>query len=258
MKTLFLLLTFLMAAPTWAAIQKQDVDYKSADGTALRGFVAVDDTGSAKKPAVIVVPDWMGLGDFPKAKAEELAKMGYVAFAVDMYGKLPKDAKEAGAMAGALKGGDRKALRQRIEAAYEQVKKMKNVDPAKIVVMGYCFGGTVALELARSGAKLAGAATFHGGLSATNPGDAKKIKEPLLIMHGGDDPHVPPAEVAAFKKEMKDANVTFTFITYPGAVHAFAIPTAGNDVKSGAAYNAAADKGSWQAFTGFLKHVTGV
>ena len=132
---------------------------------------------------------------------------------------------------------------------------MKKTNKNKVVVMGYCFGGTTALELARSGAPLAGTAVFHGGLSTPMPADAKKIKGPVLVMHGADDPTVPPAEVKAFKDEMNNAGVAMKFVSYPGAVHAFTNPAAGNDNSKGAAYNATADKESWIEFEKFLKTV---
>ncbi len=132
---------------------------------------------------------------------------------------------------------------------------MKQVNPRKILVIGYCFGGTTALELARSGAPLVGTVSFHGGLSTPTPEDAKNIKGPVLAMHGADDPNVPPAEVKAFKDEMSRAKVKLEFIAYPGAVHAFTNPAAGNDNSKGAAYNANADKKSWIAFEKFLKQV---
>lgn len=257
MKTLLSFAVFVLSLPTFAALQKQSVDYKSADGAGLEGYVAYEDSGVAQKPAVLIVPDWMGMGPHPKAKAEEVAKMGYVAFAVDVYGKgqAPKDQKQASELATKYKS-DRALLRSRVQAAYDQVKAMKNVDPKKIVVMGYCFGGTTALELGRSGAALAGIASFHGGLNTPTPADAKNIKAPVLVMHGADDPFVPAEEVAAFKKEMKDAGVKMTFISYKKAVHSFTIREAGNDNSKGAAYNADADKKSWIEFTKFLKEVT--
>ncbi len=238
------------------------VPYKAAAAT-LEGYLSspsgTADKKVTKKPAVIIVHDWMGLGDFQKQKADELAKQGFVAFAVDIYGKdvRPKDAKEAGEMATKFKD-NRPLLRERINAAYDVVKNQPNVDPTKIVVMGYCFGGTTALELARSGVPLAGTVSFHGGLNTPTPLDAKNIKGPVLALHGADDPWVPAAEVVAFKKEMSDAKIPMTFVAYPGAVHAFTNPAAGNDNSKGAAYNADADKKSWVEFMKFLKKTTGV
>ncbi|MEI7669386.1 MAG: dienelactone hydrolase family protein, partial [Pseudomonadota bacterium] len=183
-------------------------------------------------------------------------KEGYVSFAADVYGKniRPKDAKEAATFATKYKN-DRALLRSHIIAAYNQIAEIKQVDNKKIVVMGYCFGGTTALELARSGAQLSGTVSFHGGLSNPTPENAKNIKTPVLVMHGADDPFIPPAEVQAFKDEMKKAGVNLQFITYPNAVHSFTNPAAGNDNSKGAAYNASADKASWVEFEKFIKSV---
>lgn len=248
------MLTFL-ALPAMAVLQKQNIEYAGADQARLESYLAFEDTGAQKKPAILIVPDWMGLGDFAKNKAEELAKMGYVALAVDVYGKgvRPQNQQEASQFADKYRDGDRQVLRQRMQAAFDSVQGLNNVDPKKIIVIGYCFGGTAALELARSGTPVAATAAFHGGLNTPNAADAKKIKAPVLVMHGADDPYVPAAEVEAFKKEMKDAGVKLEFIAYKGAVHSFTIPDAGNDNTKGAAYNAAADKKSWADFKKFLK-----
>jgi len=150
---------------------------------------------------------------------------------------------------------NRPLLRQRIRAGYDTLVAMKQVDPKQVVVMGYCFGGTTALELARSGAPLVGTVTFHGGLSNPAPEDAKNIHGRVLILHGGDDPFATASDVAAFKQEMKNANVDMQFVVFPGAVHAFTNPAAGNDKSKGVAYDAKADKDSWQKFEDFLKEV---
>ncbi len=219
----------------------------------MEGLIAQDPAAKSNRPAILIVHDWMGPGKFTEDKAFQLAKQGYVAFAVDIYGQgnRPKDQTEAGALAKKFKN-DRTLLRQRIRAAFEHVLKVPNVDKSKIVIIGYCFGGTTALELARSGANLAGTVSFHGGLSSPTPQDAKNIKGKVLVLHGADDPAVPPKEVEDFKKEMKDAKVNMKFVAYPGAVHAFTNPAAGNDNKKGAAYNAEADKKSWTEFENFL------
>jgi dienelactone hydrolase len=252
---LHLLLGFLMAFASES--HRGLVPYK-AGVTQLEGYIN-SPSGPAKKPAVLIVHDWMGLSDFQKQKADELAKMGYVAFAVDIYGQnvRPKDQTEAAQFATKYKD-NRSLLRERIRAAFDTLAAQPNVDAKKIIVMGYCFGGTTALELARSGAPLAGTVSFHGGLSTPNLLDAKNIKAPVLALHGADDPWVPKTEVDTFKKEMKDANVDLTFVSYPKAVHAFTNPGAGSDNSKGAAYNAEADKKSWVEFKKFLKKTTGI
>ncbi len=263
--TLFFLAAMLLSAPnqTQAAQTQnnsvepttQTIEYKSGQAN-LEGFLATPKAPSTKKlSAMLIVHDWMGIGEFTKNKAKLLASQGFVAMAVDVYGKdnLPKNSDEAAKLSGKLKE-DRALLRSRIRAAYDVVAKNANVDRSKIFVMGYCFGGTTALELARSGAELRGTISFHGGLSTPTPQDAKQIKGPVLALHGADDPYVSTAEVEAFKKEMKDANVSLQFISYPGAVHAFTNPAAGDDPKKGAAYQKAADEKSWIDFNEFMKN----
>ena len=269
--SIFMIFSSLMVSPMVAfaaagkptsngdILNKSDVDY-SAGANKMRGYVAFkedgDKTSGVKKPGILIVHDWMGLADFQKNKADQLANDGFVAMAVDIYGVgvRPKNMEEAGKLATKYKS-DIPLLRSHIRAAYDKLVAMPNVDPNKIIVMGYCFGGTTALELARSGVPLAGTASFHGGLATPNSKDAKNIKGKLLVMHGAIDPYVPAKEVAAFKKEMKDAKVQMEFIEYPGAVHAFTNPMAGDDIKAGAAYNADADRKSWVDFTNFVKSI---
>jgi dienelactone hydrolase len=246
----------LIPGAAFGKIEKETVEYGSGK-TIMEGYYARDNAIKGAVPGILIVHDWMGLGEFQKEKAEKLASLGYAAFAVDIYGKgiRPKNMEEAAKLATYYKSR-RDLIRERIRAAYDTIKTMKGVNPDKIVVMGYCFGGTVALELARSGAPLAGTVSFHGGLSTPSPADAKNIKGRVLVMHGADDPNVPADEVKAFKEEMKNAHVEMKFIAYKGAVHAFTNPAAGNDNSKGAAYNAKADKKSWAELIGFLKEAT--
>lgn len=239
-----------------AAIRTETVDYTASDGQAMQGYVAYDDAAKTSRPGILIAHDWMGIGQFTRDKAVKLAKEGYVAFAVDVHGKgiRPGNVKEAGELSTKFKD-NRPMLRAHMVAAYDKLTSMPQVDARKIVVMGYCFGGTAALELARSGVPLAGTVTFHGGLSNPTPEDARNIKGRVLVLHGADDPHVPPAEVNAFKQEMKNANVNMTFIAYPGAVHAFTNPKASSYHLPGVAYNKAADKASWKEFEKFLNGV---
>lgn len=248
-----MLSALLMANSAMGEIITKPVEYTS-NGTTLEGFVAYDDAKKGPLPGILVVPDWMGLGAFPEEKAKKLAKEGYVAFAVDVYGKgiRPHDTKQASSMMSKYTN-NRPLLRERMRSAFDQLVAMKDVDPHKIVVMGYCFGGTAALELARSGAPLAGTVVFHGGLSNPTPEDAKEIKGKVLVMQGADDPIVGPSEVNAFKDEMQKAGIDMTFIAFPDAVHAYTNPAAGNDKSKGIAYNADADKKSWAEFEKFLK-----
>lgn len=248
-----LLSGLLVCSIAQAAIKSEKVVYK-ADGVAMEGYLAYDTDKKKPLPGILIVHDWMGPSSFTKAKADLLAKEGFVALAVDIYGKgvRPKDNAEAAKLAGKYKN-DRALFRKRIRAAYDKLLSVDAVDGKNIVVMGYCFGGTGALELARTGVPLVGTVSFHGGLSNPTPKDAKNIKGGVLILHGADDPNVPPAEVNAFKEEMKNANIHYEFIEYPDAVHSFTNPKAGNDKSKGSAYNKEADKESWEAFEHFLK-----
>ncbi len=243
----------------FAKIVSEKVVYKEGD-SALEGYLVYDSAkaiGSKKLPGMVIVHDWMGVGDYVKMRAEQMAGLGYVAFVADIYGQgvHPKDAKEAGTLAGKYKEGDRKIMRSRAEAAFNELKKNTHVDADKISAMGYCFGGTTVLEMARMGLPLKGVLSFHGGLQSPNITDAKNIKSKLLVMHGAIDPYVKADEVAEFQKEMNDANVDYQFISYSGAVHAFTEKHVGTDIKTGAAYNEMADKRSFAAMKTFLSEL---
>ena len=182
-----------------------------------------------------------------------LAQHGYVALCADIYGKgvRPKDVSEAGPMAGKFKG-DRALLRARVNAGLDEMKKSTLVDTKQVAAVGYCFGGTTVIELARSGAALSGVVSFHGGLDSPKPEDGKNIKCKMLACHGADDPFVPAKDLAAFESEMRDNKVDWQLIAYGGAVHAFTQPMAGNDNSKGAAYNERADKRSWEDMKQFF------
>ena len=252
-----LILPILLATSliSTAAVKTEPVEYKQGD-TTLEGWLVYDDAGSGKRPGVLVVHDWFGVSDYVKGRAEQLAKLGYVAFVADIYGKgvRPQTPKDAGAEAGKFKS-DRALLRARVNAALDVLKSNPNVDPARIAAIGYCFGGTTVLELARSGADIAGIVTFHGGLDTPTPEDAKNIKCKVLILHGADDPFAPAAQVAAVEDEMRKAGVDYEITLYGGAVHAFTREDSGNDPSKGIAYNEKADKRSWQAMQDFFAEI---
>lgn len=231
------------------------INYKDGD-VKLEGYIAYDGSLSGERPAIIVVHDWMGVGDFVKEKCDELARLGYFAFAADIYGKesIPKSKEEAAKQSSIYKQ-DRELMRRRINIALEELKKNKLVLKDKIASIGYCFGGTVSLELARSGADIKGAVSFHGGLETQNLNEAKNIKSKVLVLHGADDPFVPEEQVNMFQKEMRDASVDLQFISYSGAVHSFTNPKSGNDNSKGAAYNEKADKRSWKAMKLFFDEI---
>lgn len=235
----------------------ESIEYRQGD-TVLEGYLAYDDASTRVRPGVLVVHEWWGLNDYAKKRAGQLAQLGYIAFAADIYGKgiRPKDPQEAGAVAGRFKN-DRGLLRLRAGAALDILKNQKLTDPKRVAAIGYCFGGTAVLELARSGADVAGVVSFHGGLATPHPEDAKNIKGSVLVLHGADDPHVPPEEIAAFQDEMRKARIDWQMNIYAGAVHGFTNPATGNDPSKGAAYNEKADKRSWEAMKVFFDELFG-
>jgi dienelactone hydrolase len=241
-----------VAVPLSAAIRTEMVTYRDGE-TVLEGYVAYDDAVAGARPGVLVVHQWMGLTDYEKKRCEMLAGLGYVAFAADIYGQgvRPANPGEAGKLAGQYKG-DRALLRRRVNAALAQMKTMTQCDPARTAAMGYCFGGTTALELARSGAETLGVVSFHGALDTPAPADAKNIRGKVLALHGADDPFVPAAQVAAFETEMREAKCDWQLVAYGGAVHSFTHWTAGTDNSKGAAYNEKADRRSWVAMKEFF------
>ena len=185
-----------------AKVHGQLVEYKQGD-TVFEGYLAFDDAVKTKRPGILVVHAWMGLDDNAKKRADMLAGLGYVAFAADIYGKniRPKDRDEAAKLAGKYKA-DRTLLRAHVNAAYAELVKNPKVDAGKTAAIGYCFGGTTVLELARSGTPVTGVVSFHGGLDSPTPADGKNIKAKLLVLHGGDDPFVPAADKRSWE-EMK-------------------------------------------------------
>jgi len=244
---------FLITAVAEGALKTQTVEYKDGDVT-CEGYLAYDDAIAGPCPGVLVVHEWMGLGPYAKMRADKLAQLGYVAFAADIYGKgiRPKNADEAAAQA-AIYRKDRPLMRRRAQAALQVLADNKLVDRKRIAAIGYCFGGGTVLELARSGADLAGVVSFHGNLDTPNPADAKNIKGKILVQHGGSDPYVPAEQLAAFEKEMGDAGVNWQVIIYGGAVHSFTNPDSGTDPSKGAAYNEQADRRSWLAMKQFFE-----
>jgi dienelactone hydrolase len=258
MRSLTLATAALLAAtcgPANAAVQTRTVEYKQGDAT-LEGYFAWDDARQGPRPGVLVVHEWTGLGDYTRSRARQLAELGYVALAVDIYGKdiRPQSPQDAGKQAGIYKR-DRKLMRARILAGLDELKKNPLCDPKRSAAIGYCFGGTVVLELARSGAEIAGVVSFHGGLDTPNPADAKNVKCKVLVLHGGDDSFVPPKDVESFESEMRSAGVDWQLVVYGGAVHSFTNPSSGSDKFKGAAYDAKADRRSWEAMKAFFSEI---
>jgi dienelactone hydrolase len=236
-----------------AKIITKDIEYRDG-GTVLQGYLAYDDSFKGKMPGVMIVHEWWGLNDYAKTRARQIAELGYVAFCADIYGKgvIAKDMDEAGKFAGKYRA-DRALMRRRASLGLEELEKQPVVDRSKLAVMGYCFGGGVALELARSGADILGAVSFHGNLDTPHPED-DNIKAKLLILQGADDGYTKPA-VPALEKELTDAKVDWQLIEYSGAVHGFTNPANGNDNSKGIAYNENADKRSWRAMESFFGEI---
>ena len=253
----FLMMAGLMigTVPAYAAIRTETVEYRDRDAV-LEGYLAYNDDSQTRMPGVLIIHEWTGLGPYVEKRAEQIASLGYVAFAADIYGKgiRPSDPKDAAAQSAIYKK-DRALMRERAMAGLKILQTDPLVDPSRIAVIGYCFGGTTALELARSGADLRGAVSCHGGLDTPEPGDAKNIKAKVLVLHGADDPHVPAKDLEAFENEMRDAGVDWQVVLYGGAVHSFTNPTAGSDPSKGNAYDAKADARSWEAMRSFLNEV---
>jgi dienelactone hydrolase len=252
------LVAFLAAIPlgqAQAAIRLQAVDYPQGAVT-LEGFVAYDDAVTTTRPGVLVFPQFKGVSEHEKDAAKRLAELGYIAFVGDIYGKgiFHEDRKEAGDAASKY-ANDRPLLRARVTAALDEIRKNPLVDSGRIAAIGYCFGGMAALELGREGADVVGLVTFHGDLATPTPEDAKNIKGRVLVLHGADDPIVPPAMVAAFEQEMRDAKVDWQLVSYGGAVHAFTEPNDPRGSRQSVAYNENADKRSWIAMKDFLHEI---
>ncbi len=250
-------LIFAYASIAHAAIQTKNVAYQAGD-IACQGYLAWDDAVEGPRPGVLVVHEWWGLNDYAKQRTEELAKLGYVAFAADIYGegKTTTHPADAGKMAGEVRANVDQ-WRTRAQAALDVLKEQPQCDKEKLAAIGYCFGGATALQLAYSGADLDAVATFHGALPAATPEEAKQIKAELQINHGADDPMIGANAVTAFKKPLDEAEVEYKFIAYPGAVHSFTVPNADEVGNPGIKYNKEADEKSWQAMRELFEKTLG-
>ena len=251
MKQLFGLLLFAHFSMN---AQIQSVAYKDGNQN-LNGFSSKPKKANADNSGILILPAWMGIDDHSKEVAQQLADLGYHTFIADIYGEgnYPKNSSEAGKQAGNYKNNVADYHR-RIQLALDQlIKAGANKD--KIVVIGYCFGGTGAIEAARAGLNVKGIVSFHGGLGKAEDRIITEIKPKVLVLHGADDPFVSGKEILAFQKEMKDAIADWQMIYYSGAVHSFTNKKAGNDNSKGAAYNELADKRSFVHFLSFLKEI---
>jgi dienelactone hydrolase len=233
-------------------MQTRALDYQ--DGTAnLSGLLVHDDKPVSKRPGIVLFPDARGIGEHAIDCARRLAMLGFVTLVADLYGNgaQARDMAHAMELMGSLRS-DVTRWRARAEAALGALSGEQTVDPAKLAAVGYCFGGTTALVLARGGAALVGIVSFHGGLSSPKPDDAGNIRGKVLICHGAMDPLVPLAQVAAFEEQMSKTNVDWQVCVYGGAMHAFTNPAAN---VAGMAYHAAADRRSWNAMLALFDEV---
>jgi dienelactone hydrolase len=236
------------------SVKEENITF-SGDNATMNGFVAYSDSGSSKKPAVLVIPEWWGLNDYPKMRARMLAKLGYVAMAVDVYGdgKIAETPDSATAWSGPFYKDPMKA-KARIDAAIAKIKSYPNVDTSKIGAIGYCFGGGLLINTARLGDELKGIVSFHGSLIGT-PARKDLLKTKILVCHGNDDKFVSQMDVAKFKKQMDSIGASYKFVGYDSATHAFTNPAStanGQKFHMPIAYNAKADSASWEEMKMFF------
>ncbi|MDO8927076.1 MAG: dienelactone hydrolase family protein [Sideroxyarcus sp.] len=256
MKTILFFIGLMFAtASAQAAVQGKEVSYH-ANGTTLKGYIAYDDAVKGKRPGILVVHEWWGHNEYARKRARMLAEQGYTALAVDMYGdgKQAHHPDDAGKFASEV-SKNAVLAKSRFDAAYDLISKEATVDARNIAAIGYCFGGSVVLNMARIGEPLKAAVSFHGSLKTATPAAAGKVKARVASFTGEADPMIPAEQVAAFRQEMDKAGVSYKAVTYPGAKHAFTNPEAdkfGQEFKLPLAYNAAADKASWAEGLAFL------
>jgi dienelactone hydrolase len=257
LKPFLLVLTLsgvVLAQTAEAGLVKQTVDY-SLQKTAFKSYLVYNDSFTGKRPGILVFPEWWGLNDYAKMRADQLADMGYMAMAVDIYSdaKSTQDRKIAGQWAGDMRSSPK--LKDYSMAAFNALVKQKLVDPDQMAAIGFCFGGTAVLRLAYSGANLKAAVTFHGGLIAPEPDEVAMIKPKILILHGSKDPVTPQETIDKLKTALDNGKKDWQMILYGGAVHTFSNPAAGTNVSSGSAYNPVAAKRSWKHMKVFFKEL---
>ncbi|NCN87893.1 MAG: dienelactone hydrolase family protein [Gallionella sp.] len=257
-KLLFSLALLCLTAPALAAVEGEEITY-SANGTTLKGWLAYEGHAMGKRPAVLVVHEWWGHNAYARKRANMLAKLGYVALAVDMYGdgKQAQHPDDAGKFATEV-SQNKPMAKARFEAAMKVLRDDPRVDGGKLAAIGYCFGGSVVLNMARAGEDLKGVASFHGGLATDAPAHKGAVKAQVRSFTGADDKMIPAAQVAAFEQEMKNAGVNYRTVVYPGTLHSFTNPDAdeyGRKFNLPLAYNARADKDSWLQLQDFLAEV---
>jgi len=235
-------------------IKEENVSY-SVGNTVFKGFVAYDENIKGIRPAILIVHEWWGLTDYPKIRARQLAELGYIAFAVDMFGngKIATNPSEAQALTGPFYA-DPQLSKSRLEAALNKIKEFKETDITNIFAIGYCFGGSVVLNSAKLGIDLKGVVSFHGGLKGA-PADKNLLKAKILVCHGGSDKFVSDNDITTFKHQLDSIGADYKFIVYPNAVHAFTNPAAtelGKKFNMAIEYNPKADMDSWDDMKSFF------
>lgn len=251
------LAALLLALPlaAGAAVQIEPVEYQDGDAK-LTGYLMYDDAITGKRPGVIVAHEWWGLNDYVKSRAEKLAELGYVAFALDMYGdqRVTEHAQEA--------GGWMKQITENVDqwqaralAGLDVLKQHERVDPERLAAVGYCFGGATVMQMAYAGADLDGVVSFHGSLPPATEEQQKQIRSSVLVAHGSADSFVPPERVQAFQQALDAAGADWRMITYGGVRHGFTNPSAGDYGIENLAYDAQADEDSWAEMKSFLSSV---
>ncbi|HEV3085109.1 MAG TPA: dienelactone hydrolase family protein [Gemmataceae bacterium] len=235
-----------------ADLQTKKIAYKHGD-LECQGYLAWDDAVQGPRPGVLVVHEWWGLNNYARGRAEQLAKLGYVAFAADMYGegKVTEHPKEAGAMAAKVRANVQD-WRKRAATALDVLMAQPQCDKTRLAAIGYCFGGSTALELAYAGADLKAVVTFHAALPAPKAEEAKQIKATLLVCHGADDKFIPEQAIKSFRDALDKAGVKYEFVSYPDTVHSFTVPGADKHNIPGMKYNKSADEDSWKRLVALL------
>ena len=237
-------------------MQTRDIDYCD-QAVNLRGYLAWDETAPARRPGVLVFHEGLGLGEFAMARARMLADLGYVALAADMFGdrRQARNAEEGGELLGGLRH-EPELVRARGRAALATLAALPEVDASRLAAIGFCFGGSVALELARGGADLKAVVSFHGVLATRTPAVSGQVKASVLVCTGADDPLAPPDHVMAFEEEMRAAAVRdWQLISYGNTLHGFTNPEADGSIMRAALYSAQADRRSWASMRSLFEEV---
>ncbi len=252
------IISVLLMFEASADVVTREISYKDGD-TVMKGYIAIDDSIEDKRPGVLVIHEWWGHNAYARKRARMLAELGYTAMAVDMYGdgKTADHPEDAGKFSSAV-GGNLPLARARFDAAVARLKQEPTVETENIAALGYCFGGGILLNMARMGTDIDGVVSFHGSVATKSPAKKGEIKTRIRVFNGADDPFVKPEQIEAFKKEMDAAGADYKLVNYPGALHSFTNPeadTLGKKFKLPLAYNAEADKDSWEQTQTFLQEI---